>query len=34
MQCNPLIYRAILTTLGFCPYCLGNESLGPEMRMR
>jgi hypothetical protein len=31
-QCNPLIYGGTLAAPGLCPYCLGNESLSPEIR--
>ncbi|CAI6342310.1 unnamed protein product [Periconia digitata] len=33
-QCNPLTYGGTLAAPGFCPDCLGNESLPPEIRMQ
>ncbi|KAF2685016.1 hypothetical protein K458DRAFT_301100, partial [Lentithecium fluviatile CBS 122367] len=33
-QCNPLIYGGTLADPGFCPDCLGDESLPPNRRMR
>src|SRR5438045_6300189 len=32
-QCNPLIYGGTLASPGYCPFCLGDESLPATTRM-
>ena len=33
-QCNPFDYGTYLASPGFCPWCLGDEMLPPDLRMR
>ncbi|KAH7016456.1 uncharacterized protein B0I36DRAFT_46367 [Microdochium trichocladiopsis] len=32
--CDPLTYAGVLAAPGLCPFCLGDESMPPESRMR